>query len=98
VTFASWIDELQEQEVDVAVPLTNDPLFHVYFVGLLVAQFSLNTAGQKMVPMFFIFFIFLFFEIFSLARISNASIKVESPGTQQHSRKGLIVLSLFVVK
>ena len=57
-----------------------------------------NTVGQKMVPMFFIFFIFLFFEIFSLARISNASIKVESPGTQKHSRKSLIALSLFVVK
>ena len=51
-----------------------------------------------MLPMFFIFFIFLFFEIFSLARISNAPIKVESPGTQQHSRKGVIVLSLFVVE
>jgi hypothetical protein len=48
VTFASWIDELQEQEVDVAVPLTNDPLFHVYFVGLLVVQFSLNMKGKLM--------------------------------------------------
>jgi len=56
------------------------------------------TVGQKMVPMFFIFFIFLFFEIFSLAMISNASIKVESPGTQKHSRKGFTALSLFVVK
>jgi len=57
-----------------------------------------TTVGQKMVPMFFIFFIFLFFEIFSLAMISNASIKVESPGTQKHSRKGFTALSLFVVK
>jgi hypothetical protein len=46
VVFASWIDELQEQKVDVVVPLTNDPLFHVCFVGLLVAQFSLNMKGK----------------------------------------------------
>ena len=30
--------------------------------------------------------------------ISNASTKVKSPGTQKHSRKGFIALSLFVVK
>ena len=55
-------------------------------------------SGSKNGTNVFHFFIFLFFEIFSLAMISNASIKVESPGTQKHSRKGFIALSLFVVK
>ena len=61
-----------------------------------------KACGERIfwhtVPMFFIFFIFLLFEIFSLAMISNASIKVQSPSTQEHSRTGFIALSFFVVK
>jgi len=52
---------------------------------------------QKWYQYFFIFIILLFFVIIYLDRISNASIKVESPESWEYNKKGFIFLfSLFV--
>jgi hypothetical protein len=46
VVFASQVDDLMEQKVDVVVPLIKGPLFHVCFGGRLVTQFCANMKGK----------------------------------------------------